>query len=354
MNFKKHELHFFGTCTGSSPQSIIRADNNEEILLNCQIGKTLEQLKQVRLRSPTLHSFGDEARIDITQNQLRLLQNWRLLRKKGEMFQTNFPILDSPKTEYLRNITKVAALKMVPKLTDDIYSLRKLLKSNGYERNTYTILFSYILDNLVWYRLQEKKLVQAVHEMKTTTKKPFWAGIVWAVYPSRDFSCGTNSSVEQGVGLYVNWSSATKQINSFYSDVKAFISLFEDLKKYGKVKNERAKQFFKPYNIFDSKGNFTIPIIVEDSSNKLYQTCISLSKKVAYQSLEVLNIENLQKKLQLKNMSETIVIIYHELMWDILDYLENHRIIQKPVAFANPEKAVSKDISDLIFIVKQN
>ena len=337
VSFKDYELHFFGHATGYTPQSIIRLDNNGEILLACKTGKNIEQLK--------------ESNIKITQSQIILLQDWRLLIKENDTFKTSFPILNSSETEYLRKISKEVAQGIGPELKDEICALKDVLKSQGYEKNIYTILFSYILDNLVWLELEEP---QKIMEKEITIKEPFWAGFLWALYPSRKFSCGTNSSTNQGVGLYLNWSkTGGKLIFSVYSDREAYTYLLEDIVKYGKVQNKKAITVFKPYNILDSDGNLTIPVIVEDMSNSLYEPCEVLAQKVARQVLNTLNIQELRSELHIEDRSETIIVAYHELMWDLLDYFETQNIIQKPFIFANPEKAKLKDVSDLIFIVKQ-
>lgn len=337
IRFEEYEIHFFGHTKGSTPHSIIRLDNNGEILLACRTGQTVEQLKA--------------SNIGITQSQIGLLQDWRLLKKEGNLLRTNFLILDSSRTEYLRKITKEASLKIAPKLMRGVSALKKSLKSKGHEKNTYTILFSYVLDNLVWGELGEAKLIM---KRKITAEKPFYGGFLWAIYPPRDFFCGTNSSIDHGVCLYLNWSKVgAKLIFSLYSDFEAYYALLEDLKKYGKVKNEKVKQLFNPYRIFDSEGNFTVPVIVEDTSDSFYQLCKSLSQKVAKQVVRVLTIQDLKKDLDLKDSDEAIVVLYHEIMWDLLEQFEEMDIIQKPMVFTYPEGAKLKDVADLIFIVKQ-
>ncbi|MCK4527097.1 hypothetical protein KAW18_06970 [candidate division WOR-3 bacterium] len=335
--FDKYDLHFFGHATSSTPHSVIRLDNNGEILLACQMGKTIEQMK-----------VGG---IQVTQSQIRLLEDWRLLKKEDNTFKTNFPILDSTKTEYLRKITKEAALRIGPELTGVVYALKEVLEFEGHGENTYTILFSYVLDDLVWDELEEARRIM---ERKITIEKPFWAGFLWALYPPRAFSCGTNSSVDQGIGLYLNWSKkGGKLIFSVYSNPEAYTYLFQNIVKYGKVKNKKAITFFKPYNIFDSAGNLTIPIVVEDTSNNIYKLSKILAQKVAKQVINTLNIIDLKSELSIKDSGKIIIVVYHELMWDLLDYFESQGVIQKPVIFANPEKAGLKDVADLIFIVKQ-
>ena len=337
LSFKDYALHFFGHATNFTPQSILRLDNNGEIILTCQTGKTIEQM--------------NASGITVTESQIKLLQDWRLLQEEDEIFKTNFLILNSSETEYLRKITKESALRIGSELTGDVNVLKEILKSEGHEKNIYTILFSYILDDFVWHELEEARRIM---ERKITIEKPFWAGFLWALYPPRKFSCGTNSSTDQGVGLYLNWSkTGGKLIFSVYSDGEAYTYLLEDIVKYGKVKNKKAITVFEPYNIFDPDGNFTIPVVVEDMSNHLYKSCKILAQKVAKQVVNILNIREFKNELAIKDRGETIIVAYHELMWDLLDYFENQGVIHKPVIFANPEKAKLKDVGDLIFIIRQ-
>lgn len=128
--------------------------------------------------------------------------------------------------------------------------------------------------------------------------------------------------------------------------------MFDALTEKGKVESEDAKRVFGPFNFFDASGRFTIPIIEEKEDNALYQGCLSLSEKVSKKVPEVIDLKDLKEKMGFLS-EEEVVISYHELMWELLDDLEHKGLIQKPIAFANPEKAQSKDIGDLVFIVKQ-
>lgn len=338
ISLKDYDIHFFGSATGSTPHSVIQLDNNGEILLACQLGKTIEQLK------------ADS--IEVTQSQIRLLQDWRLILKEDKILKTNFPILGSSENVYLRSTTKDVAERIGPELKEEVDALKKILKSEGYEKNTYTILFSYVLDKLVWNELEEARRI--IVERKISGKLPFWAGFLWAMYPPRKFSCGTNHSTDQGVGLYLNWSeTGGKLIFSFYSDPEAYKYLLDDIIQYGKVKNKKALAVFKPYNIFDYNGNLTIPVVVEDISDSLYKLCKLIAQKVAEQVENTLDTQDIGNELAIKDRGEIIVVAYHELMWDLIDYFVSQGTTQKPVVFVNPERAELSDISDLIFIVKE-
>jgi hypothetical protein len=48
-----------------------------------------------------------------------------------------------------------------------------------------------------------------------------------------------------------------------------------------------------------------------------------------------------------------IIILYHEIMWDILDIMEEKGKLEKPVAFKEPAMARPEDLKDLIFIIEE-
>jgi hypothetical protein len=54
---------------------------------------------------------------------------------------------------------------------------------------------------------------------------------------------------------------------------------------------------------------------------------------------------------ELLTSSQMIIILYHEMMWDMLNILEQQNIITRPIAFKDPIKVQPKDISDLLIII---
>jgi hypothetical protein len=338
ISLDKYNISQYISTIGASPQNIISLDNNGDILLACISGKTIDQIKSME--------------IDFTSSQIRILKDWRLLKEENKILRTTFPIINADKTKKLRSHSKKISSYLGQNLQDDIIHLTKELKSLQREKNIYSILFSYVIDGLVWDRFIEKEILK---ERKITVKEPFWNGVIWAVYPPRDFFCGTNSISDQGVSLNVNWSEKTiKKMIPFVADWKNLGKMFDDFLKKGKVEDENAKKVFSPFNLFNSSGQFTIPIIEEKKGNTLYEICFLISEKIAKEVPELLNLSELKEAFDFHNEEQTLVIIYHELMWDLLDYFEEQNLIQKPIAFANPDKAESKDIADLVFFVKRN
>lgn len=338
LTFKDYRLIQFISSSGSTPQNIINLDNNGEIILACVNGKTREQLQ----------TMG----IQFVESQIKLLKTWRVLREENDVLKTSFPILDADAASRLRNYSASAVPSIDQKLRSGIMRFVAILDSIGRSENSYSILFSYILDDLVWNRFQEKGFL---NDREITAEMPFWAGEIWAIYPPRDFSMGTNTVSDKGIELKVNWTEkAIPKMTPFVADWKNFARLFDDYVEKGRVENEEAKAVFSPFDLFDASGYFTVPIIVESKDNSLYSASIRIAEQVANEVPSLFDFSALTKSFNFRDNQQTLVIIYHELMWDLMDHWGNEGLISKPIAFLNPEKANPSDIGALVFIVRNS
>lgn len=64
------------------------------------------------------------------------------------------------------------------------------------------------------------------------------------------------------------------------------------------------------------------------------------------------NLAALRKTFNFRDNQQVLVIIYHELMWDLMDHWENKGLLKKPVDFTDTGKAEPSAIGDLVFIVR--
>ena len=326
----------YASIAGPCPENIMQFDNNGEIVLACLGGKTKEQLQQMG--------------IPFTQSQLTLLKTFRVLRADGHVLRTAFPILDGEKTGKLRALTRAAAPDMCRRLQPQVAELTGVLESLGRQGNAYGILFAYVVDGMVWGLFRENDLVNG---MGITADMPLWAGEVWAVYPPREFSPGTNSLSDRGVSLKVAWcEEAIPKMIPFVSDWTNLEKILDNYINEGKVVDEQAKEVFAPFNLYDATGRFTIPIIEETSDNRLFQVCLALTYEIVDIVPSVLDLPGLTEAFGFRDEKQTVVIAYHELMWDLMDGFGDLGLVQKPRAFADPDKAEPQDIADLVFIVK--
>ena len=139
------------------------------------------------------------------------------------------------------------------------------------------------------------------------------------------------------------------------NDGKVYIAImFDDYASSGRVVDTTAKRIFSPFHLFDATGEFTIPIITEDKSNTLHTVSMELSERIARAFLNTLDVTSLCTRYKFRDAQQTLVIVYHEIMWDLMDAYESKGLLEKPIAFADPDHTRSSDISDLVFIVRQN
>jgi len=334
-NLNDYGIIQFISTTEGAPENIIKLDNNSQILYECINGCTREKLKNEG--------------IHFNESQLRLLTNWRLLKKEKDTYQTDFPVLNFSQTKALREKTKIIAKNLGQILEEDVQKLEEELKQRNRAENIYSILFSYIIDG-IWNKFEKRGLID---NREVTAEHPFWDGEIWALFPKRDFHCGTNKISDKGIKFLVNWSPRTiKNMIPFVSDWKNLIKMFDNYIDSGKVFNPKAKEVFESYNLFNDKGIFTIPIIVENDDDELFKVCDIISNKIAENVNKLMDLNSLTKQFNFSGNKQTLVIVYHEMMWDLLKYFEDKNLITKPVAFSDPENTKPQDISNLIFIVR--
>ncbi len=337
-DFKNIESICYCNTTQSTPDAIMKLDNNWEITLSLVTPKTTAQL--------------DSAGIKYTYSQLKLLEQWSIISKsENEKYQTNIIVLDSIKTSELRKYSVKLSIKLTEIIRDDIIKLKNILKKIDREPNTYSIIFSYVLDGMVWDYLDTDSLLP---NNEINVKKPFWAGEFWLLYPKRTFSCGTNSISDKGYSIKVNWSErAIPKMLPFVSRWDLLEKILNDLIAKDKVEDKESTEVFSAYNFFDKNGNFTVPVIVENNNNSIYKLSGEISAKVNSFLTANIDFSYLKKEFNFKNNSQSIIILYHEMLWDMLDILESEGLINKPKAFKDPENSKSSDISDLIIITKK-
>jgi len=333
INFSEYNVSCYCGVSGTSPTQILKLDNNGDVVLQLINGKT-----------------ENEITVKYNHSQLELLREFRLLKREDDIWKTNFPILGESRTLKLREEAKQTAEKLGALLKQDIVNLAKTLTGLNREKNAYTILFSYVLDELVW-----RKFIKLgyMHERNITAEKPLWSGVIWAVYPPREFSCGTNKISDKGISINVNWTDrAIKNMLPFVSDWKNLLKMFDDYTQFGMVKDAVVRKVFDKFNLYDESGRFTVPVIEESNENTLFSDCNILSDKVAKNMFKFFDLNGFTKEFGFDTDEETLVIFYHELMWELLDYYEKNGVIKKPIAFSNPDESLPGDISDLVFIVR--
>lgn len=322
---------------GYHPIEIMRLDTNGELLLACKYGKTKEQLQAMN--------------IPVNDSQICLLEIYHLLSRENGVLTTAFPVLGSREMGQIRKITGDAAPALADGLEKDVRKLVTLLGQAGWTNNAYSILFSYIVDSMVWSFFSDAQLI---HLNIRTEEHPFWAGDVWAYLPERQFSCGTNTASVGPYRLKVNWSAGSAPVLQPFNAEKRKLdeAVFSSFVENRRTDSEAVKKAFMRFGIFDASGRLLIPVIEENDSNDIYQFSLGIAGNIADQIPMLLDLKGLQQTYRFRDTAQALIIVYHELMWDLMDEFVARGVVKKPVLFAHPESGTSADVADLVFVVQ--
>ena len=314
------------------PQEIVNADNNWQLLLALKNGYTSHQL--------------DSLNIPYAKSQLLLLLSMRLIEQKGKVFTTTIPILNKTETAELRAMSRKAAMQIISDIESECKDLVDFLAKNNRQKNAFSILFSYVLDDRIWRKFEQENLTD-----ESLIINNLWGGDYWSITPKRTWSCGTNSLSNDKYAILFNWSEqSNKLLSKFYgANFDGILDFLED----GKTNDSTVIDEFTKYGFFDKNKNLTIPIIDENGDNTLFTLSNKITDKLLSAFLKSTDFDAVKSKFNFVDDSQTVIIFYHEVMWDILNLLLEKQIIQKPIAFESPEKAELLDIADLCFVIRK-
>lgn len=318
-------------CSGSAdPVEIIRYDNNGRILYLARDGVTRERLKQ----------YG----VAFIESQIELMKDWRLLTERQGKLNTSIPVLGPEQMTHLRSLLQVPATETARSLRPSFEQLVSLLRSHGYADSAYSIVFSYLLDGMVWGDFDQRHLLPP---MEATAEKPFWAGALWAVYPKQNVP-GTNSMWGGAWRLKVMWQESVQPVLDPLNDSSLVNRALDELGSSGTVSDPKARSQLVALGILDSDGEPLAPVIREVPSDPIYAASLALSSKISDAMLRTLHSPELQGGVDVKNEQVLLIIAYHEFMWELLAQLQSEGLVSPPSIFS-ASSVDPKQVRSLVF-----
>ena len=322
-----------------SADRIASADNNWEILLFCLGGKTRAQLL--------------ERKIDFTESQLMLLEAMGFLESVEDAgtkkLVTTLPILGFSEKKALIQKVRDLAVAFEPEFRDDVARLKEILAKNGHEEYLFSILFSAVVDGIVWFPFRAQGLVK---EFALDQDRPLFDGVYWVYYPKRDFRCGTNIAMGDDAFMILNWSDGPgRKIQEVFHWDNLY-ALRDEFLEHGRVADEELQSELVPYGVVDDSGNFIVPIIEMNPDDQIFPICQSMAAKIVGFIGQHLALDKLQEEFGFADKEKAFVVAYHEWMWELMEHLDVQGLVRKPLAFSAPEKAGPEDIGKLFFIVR--
>lgn len=327
-----YEQFYYVSISGTHPQQIIELGSNWEIIEAFKDAGNLSKL--------------DELRIEYTMKQIEVLVALNLLKFENNIYRSKITILNKLEIEEIQLIAKDIALNIVKNIKKDFLVLNKNIIEKEYSKNTYTIFFSYIMDNLVWNLLEKNKILP---ENNLTAETPIWSGTIWFNITKRDFMCGTNSTVDSNYIFATNFT-GNSPLNSVIIEKS---TILKEIILNSKIEDIGLRDSLVPYGICDIQGNLKIPFISKETTPEIYKTSNLISQQIYDYIVNRIDYSEFETKYNMQSKGDAIIIIYHDIMWQILDVLENENLLTKPIAFSNPNMAKKNDLKDLLLIYKE-
>ena len=104
------------------------------------------------------------------------------------------------------------------------------------------------------------------------------------------------------------------------------------------------------WGLTNKRGNPLIPIIKEDSQDTLVKVSDEIVSKLA--ACVSLHSSEFMKAYQLNNENLAKVILYHEIMWDMMDILVERKIITEPDILTGRSQAQKSDFGQIVYIAE--
>ena len=285
------------------------------------------------LRTPHTKSELLDMGIKCSDSQLLLLEVGGLINKTKGKWKCTIPILDEVQTTSLRNASKEIAKSMYSKTKNDFVSLVHTIKGMGFENNALSLVFSYLLDGRMWTKLV---LFDDINNHAG------WSGCYWVLYePRKDLKFGTNGFGDMNLILtYLN-SDVSPSSNTMNESA-------DEISQYGKIKNPQLISKLIPYGLTNKNGDIQFPIIKkqQDSFHQIIEKLIdSISSELKN------NCGNIATQYDINDEKTAMVILYHEVMWYIMDNLIQDKVLQIPAVFKDAVKN-KQQLNEVVFFIE--
>lgn len=317
--YSEWEATQFVAVNGHQPEDYVKPDNNWEILYNLRTPRTQAELREMGIKC--------------SDSQLLLLEVGGLVSKTKGKWKATIPILDKEQTNSLRSLSKEIAESMYVKTKADFISLAQTISEMGFKNNVLSLVFSYLLDGKMWTKLV---LFEDVDNYTS------WSGCYWVLYESRNgFACGTNGFGEQNLILtYIN--------SGIAPDNDIMDHCADEIAQFGKVTDAKLVSQLKPYGLVDDNGDVLFPII-KKRQDRFHQITEKLVNSISAELKN--NCGSLASQYGIDNEKVAMVMLCHEVMWDLVDNLIQDRIIFTPAIFKD-EESNKERLNEVVFFIE--
>ena len=222
---------------------------------------------------------------------------------------------------------------MYSKTKGDFVSLVNAIKEMGFENNALSLVFSYLLDG----RMRTKLVL-----FEDINNHAGWSGCYWVLYePRKDLKFGTNGFGD--MNLILTYLDSEVSPSSKTMDDSA-----DEISKYGKIKNPQLISKLTTYGLTDNNGDIQFPIIKKQQDN-FHQIVDKLVDSISSELKN--NCSNVATQYDIHDEKTAMVILYHEVMWYLMDNLIQDKVLHIPAVFKDAEKNKQR-LNEVVFFIE--
>ena len=317
--YEKWEATQFVALSGHQPSDYVTADNNWEITYNLRTPQTAGELR----------GKG----IPCSDSQLMLLEVGGIIERTGRKWHTTVPILDKQQTDSLRLFSKTVADDIYSKNRQHFISLASTIKDMGWQANTLSLMFSYLLDGRMWTKLL---LFDDAGQHAT------WSGCYWILYePRQGAKYGTNGYGEQDLCLtYID--------SGIAPSPDTMDKCADEIRRNGKITDAVLAEKLAKYGLVDAQGNALFPII-RQQDDAFHQTVNRLTENISAALKGYCG--SMSSQFSFKKEAVATVALYHEVMWELMDRMTDEGVFTVPDVLKDGKKH-GGSIGNLVFYVE--
>ncbi len=316
--YDQWEATQFIAVSGRQPEDFVRTDNNWEILYHLRTPHTLSALR--------------EEGVECTDSQVLLLEAGGLIRRTDGKWASTIPILDQEQTRALREQSKGISASMYEKTKADFTALTQAVREMGFADNTLSLVFSYLLDGRMWTKLVLFDEIDS---------HAGWSGCYWILYEPRE-------GIKFGTNGFGNMDLILTYIDSAVSPSAGDMDrLAEEIAACGKPTDPRLISQLKPYGLVDDDGILLFPVIRngQDAFHRITKRLVeSITTELKNHTASV------SERYGIADEKVAMVVLYHEVMWDLMDNLLQERILSLPAIFTDAKTNLHR-LNEVVFFV---
>ncbi len=319
---------------GRPPGTVLKLDNNGEILLACRNGCTLQSLEAVGVTA--------------LASQLELLSAWSLLVREGDGFRSGVPILDGENATYLDELAIRVSEQVAQAADEELAALLTTLNEQGWQGHAWSVVFSYVLDGMVWQFLDELDYIDSRLVLENGAS---WGGEIWAYSgPERPT---TASRGFRGVTIKVT---SVESNQSFVASALSGPRSLAAMLAVGNGGGPEAAELVAHYQelgVLGPERELMVPVIDEQSRDEIFRLCEQLAGRVVDAVHTRLDRSALMNDFGFTSPSQALIVSYHSVMRRLMDLLVERGTLSLPAAIADYEGSERSDLGKLILLVRQ-